>query len=134
MLDKTQREQRQKNRQGKIGDRPFWILKLSILLRAIHQIGAAVFLASYLLDAIPRPSIFYVLLTVCSGVALFFMEWMRHREIYRELSGASTFVKLVLLGLAYHAVFPPTPTVVTAFLIASIASHAPKQYRHRLLY
>lgn len=121
-------------RLGKIGYRPFWILKLSILLRAIHQVGAAVFLASYLLDTIPGPPSVYVYLALCSGVLLLMAEWMRHREIYRELSGASTFAKLVLLGLAYHGFFPATATVLAAFFLASIASHAPKQYRHRLLY
>ncbi len=121
-------------RLGRIGYRPFWILKLSILLRAIHQVGAAVFLASYLLDPIPGPPSFYVFVALCSGALLLMAEWMRHREIYRELSGASTFFKLFLLGLAYHGFFPATATVLAAFFLASIASHAPKQYRHRLLY
>lgn len=122
------------SRLGRIGYRPFWVLKLSILLRAIHQIGAAVFLASFLLDEIVAPPPLYLSLAMVSGVALLFAEWMRHREIYRELSGLSTFVKLILLGLAYHGIFPQTPTIIIAFFLASIASHAPKLYRHRLLF
>ena len=122
------------SRLGRIGYRPFWVLNLSILLRAIHQIGAAVFLASFLLDEIVAPPPQYLFLAMISGVALLFAEWMRHREIYRELSGLSTIVKLILLGLAYHHIFPQTPTIIIAFLLASIASHAPKLYRHRLLF
>ncbi len=122
------------SRLGRIGYRPFWVLKLSILLRAIHQIGAAVFLTSFLLDEILAPPPLYLYITLISGIALLFAEWMRHREIYRELSGISTLAKLVLLGLAYHEIFPQTPTIVIAFLLASIASHAPKLYRHRLLF
>ncbi len=119
---------------GKIGYRPFWVLKLSIILRAIHQVGVAVFLASFLLDEIVAPPTPYLILAVVSGIALYFAEWMRHREIYRELSGVSTVLKLILLGLAYHEVFPQTPTIIIAFLLASVASHAPKLYRHRLLF
>lgn len=121
-------------RLGRIGPRPFWVLKLSIVIRAIHQVGAAVFLVAYLLDDIPAVPPVYLLLALISGVALLFTEWLRHREIYRELSGLSTFVKLLLLGIAFHGYLPQTATVVCAFLLASISSHAPKQYRHRVLF
>lgn len=119
---------------GRIGPRPLWVLKLSILIRAIHQVGAAVFLAAYLLDYIPAVPPAYLFLALITGVALLFTEWLRHREIYRELSGLGTFIKLVLLGIAFHGFLPQTLTVVCAFLLASVCSHAPKQYRHRLLF
>lgn len=119
---------------GKIGPRPLWVLKLSILIRAIHQIGAAVFLVAYLLDTVPVVPPFYFLLTILSGGALMFTEWLRHREIYRELTGLSTFIKLILIGAAFHNILPQTATVVAAFLLASICSHAPKQYRHRVFF
>ncbi|MEE4240307.1 MAG: hypothetical protein V2I36_02500 [Desulfopila sp.] len=122
------------DRLGKIGNRPFWVFAFSIILRAIHQVGAAVFLASYLLDTLPAPPSLYVFVALGTGVPLYWAEWMRHREIYREFSGISIFAKLVLLGLAYHGFFPAAATVLAAFLLASIASHAPKQYRHRLLF
>ena len=121
-------------RLGKIGPRPLWVLKLSILIRAVHQVGAAVFLVAYLLDDIPAVPQAYFLLALITGVALLFTEWLRHREIYRELSGLSTFVKLLLLGIAFHGFLPQTATVVCAFLLASICSHAPKQFRHRVLF
>ncbi|MBE9534666.1 MAG: hypothetical protein IMF03_06655 [Proteobacteria bacterium] len=119
---------------GRIGYRPYWVLSLSILIRAVHQIGAAVFLAAYLLDVIPGPPRLYVAIVFFSGGLLLFTEWMRHRQIYRELSGAVTMAKLLLLGAAYHGFLPAQGTVLLVFLIASVGSHAPKKVRHRLLY
>ena len=119
---------------GRVGDRPFWVLSVSILLRAVHQVGAAVFLASYLIDGIEEPASVYVVLTLVSGILLLITEGMRHRQMYREVSGLGTVVKLILLGAAYHGWFPETVTILAAFLIASIAAHAPKIIRHRLLF
>lgn len=119
---------------GKIGYRPYWALNLSILIRAVHQIGAAVFLAAYLLDAIPGPPKVYVLIACFSGGALLVTEWMRHRQIFRELAGTITMVKLLLLGAAYHGFLPLPGTVLLVFFIASVGSHAPKKVRHRLLF
>jgi uncharacterized membrane protein YhaH (DUF805 family) len=122
------------SKMGRIGHRPYWVLNLSILIRAVHQVGAAVFLASFLLgERVPLP-LFYLVLVFGSGLALFFCEWMRHRQICRELSGVSTMVKLLLLGAAYHGFLSPPVTVLVAFVLASIGSHAPKLVRHRLLF
>lgn len=121
-------------RLGRTGHRPFWVLKLSITVRAVHQVGAAVFLAAFLLDDISRPPLPYILLATISGIVLLLVEAMRHRQIYRELSGLTTITKLILIGAAYHGYLPETITILAAFMLASISSHAPKLYRHRLLY
>lgn len=119
---------------GRIGYRPYWILNLSIVIRAVHQIGAAVFLAAYLLDAIPEPPQVYVTIAFLSGALLLATECLRHRQIFRELSGAITMVKLLLLGAASHGLLPVQGTVLLVFFIASVGSHAPKKVRHRLLF
>jgi NhaP-type Na+/H+ or K+/H+ antiporter len=119
---------------GRIGNRPYWVLNLSILIRALHQVGAAVFLASFLMDDPGPPPSLYLSIAFGSGAALFFAEWMRHRQICRELSGITTLVKLLLLGAAYHGFIPATIAVLIAFVLASIAAHAPKMIRHRLLF
>jgi len=119
---------------GRLGDRPFWVLSLSIFIRAVHQVGAAVFLASFLIDELSNPAPGYLLLTIISGCMLFFTEGMRHRQIYREVSGLSTFIKLILIGAAYHGFLPETITILAAFIIASAGAHAPKIIRHRLLF
>ncbi len=119
---------------GRIGHRPYWVLNLSILIRAVHQIGAAVFLAAFLLDEIVHPPFFYLVIVFGSGLALFLCEWMRHRQLCRELSGVSTMIKLLVLGAAYHGFLSPPVAVLSAFVLASIGAHAPKLLRHRLLF
>ncbi len=119
---------------GRIGERPYWILNLSILVRAVHQIGAAIFLAAYLLDAIPEPPRVYVLVALLSGALLLATEWLRHRQIFREIAGLITVAKILLLGAAYHGFLPATETVLLVFFIASLGAHAPKKVRHRLLF
>ena len=119
---------------GRIGYRPYWVFNLSILIRALHQVGAAVFLAAFLLDVIPAPPSEYVTIAVLTGVLLFASEWLRHRQVHREFSGVVTLVKLLLLGAAYHGFLPAQGTVLLVFILASVGSHAPKQLRHRLLF
>jgi hypothetical protein len=119
---------------GRIGYRPYWVFNLSILIRALHQVGAAIFLAAFLLDVIPAPPSGYVTIAVLTGVLLFASEWLRHRQVHREFSGVVTLVKLLLLGAAYHGFLPAQGTVLLVFILASIGSHAPKQLRHRLLF
>lgn len=134
MLEKPGNGSEDSVKMGRIGYRPYWVLNISLLIRAVHQVGAAVFLAAYLLDAIPEPPMLYVVVAILSGGLLFVSEWMRHRQIFREMSGSITMVKLLLLGAAYHGFLPLQGTVLLVFLIASVGSHAPKKVRHRLLF
>ena len=119
---------------GRIGNRPYWVLNFSILIRAVHQVGAAVILTAFLLGDIGRPPSLYLNIAFFSGGLLFLAEWMRHRQICRELSGVTTAIKLLLLGAAYHGFLPATAAVLLAFILASVGAHAPKLIRHRLLY
>ena len=124
----------EKDRLGKIGPRPLWAYRLSNPIRAAHLVGAAVFLAAYLLEIDPGPPAVYVIVAVVSGGMLLVIEWLRHRQIFRELAGVITLVKLLLLGAAHHGFLPGPATVLLAFVIASVGSHAPKHVRHRLLF
>ena len=119
---------------GRTGNRPFWVLSLSIVVRTIHLIGAAGVLATFLLGAMTRPTALYSGIAFGSGIVLFFTEWMRHRQVYRELAGVATLVKMLLLGAAYHGLLPMRGTVFVVFFLASVAAHAPKLVRHRLLF
>ncbi len=119
---------------GRIGNRPYWVLGFSVVIRAMHQLGAAVFITTYLLnDFGPAPSLFLWLVYI-SGFTLVVTEWMRHRELFREVAGAVTLLKLILIGAGLHGWLPVKAAVLTAFLIAGIGSHAPKLIRHRLLF
>jgi hypothetical protein len=133
MQEEKRSRSEQSPKTGRIGDRPFWILNFSILIRAAHQVGAAVFLAAFLLDAIPEPPMIYVLIALISGGLLLACEWMRHRQIFREVAGMITLVKILLLGAAYHGYLPLTETILLTFIFASIGAHAPKKFRHRML-
>ncbi len=124
----------EENKMGRIGNRPYWILNFSILVRAAHQVGAAIFLATFLLGERVHLPFFYLVMVFGSGVVLFLAEWMRHRQIYRELSGVSTIVKLLLIGAAYHGFISAPVAVLLAFVLASVGAHAPKLVRHRLLF
>jgi hypothetical protein len=132
--DKADQDRANRATMGRIGDRPLWVLNLSLLLRAAHQIGAGVFLGAYLLDVLPGPPTVYVLVALVSGALLMLSEWLRHRQIFRELAGVITLLKILLLGAAVHGWLPAQATVLLAFAIASIGAHAPKRIRHRLLY
>ena len=127
-------EKRPSTATGPVHPRPYGVVLLSVVIRAAHQVGAAVYLSSYLLEPITGPPVYYLWLSVASGLALLFTEGLRHPQMYREVSGFSTLVKIALLGIAYHGYLPGTATVVTAFIIAAIAAHLPKNIRHRLLY
>lgn len=133
MAEKREAGERGGKRLGRIGDRSYPALWLSIAIRAAHQVGAAVFLTVYLLEPGVSPPPFYVILVTVSGVVLVLTEWLRHRQLYRELAGVVTLGKCLLLGAALHGFLPIAPVVLLVFLLASVGAHAPKNVRHRLL-
>ncbi len=119
---------------GQIGKRPYWVFSLSIVIRAGHQVGAAVFLTTYLLGGSDPPPTLFLFLVFSSGLALLLTEWMRHRELYREFAGLAIILKILLVGAAFHGLLPAREAVLIGFILASIGSHAPKVLRHRLLF
>lgn len=115
---------------GRTTDRPYWIMMLSIIVRAAHQIGAAVCLGAFLLGAdLPWP---YLVLAGTSGCLLMLTEALRHRQLLREAAGVVTLVKTGIIGMALHGWIPLVPAVLFAFALASFYSHAPKTIRHRI--
>jgi hypothetical protein len=119
---------------GPVAARPYWVVLLSVLIRALHQVGAGVYLASFLVDGIAGPPTFYLWLSVVTGLGLTATEGLRHRALYREVAGLATILKVVLLGIAFHGYLPEAGTVTLAFLVAAIAAHLPKNLRHRLVF
>jgi hypothetical protein len=134
MTDKKPTDPPRDNRQGRTADRPYWILIVSIFIRAAHQVGAAVFLAVFLLPGRPDLPLLYLVLAVVSGIALMAAEMLRHRQLLREPAGLTTIVKLVFIGMAVHGWVPGGSFVLAAFVLASIFAHAPKHIRHRRLF
>jgi len=118
---------------GRIADRPYWLTYVSLVARAVHQVGAAVFLAAYLLGVGDQTPVFYLIMATVSGFILMGVEAIRHRQLIREVSGLTTVIKLAIIGLAFHAFIPPAPAILFAFFMASLISHAPKAIRHRVV-
>lgn len=127
-------ESNSSSRLGPVSPRPYWLVLVSVFIRALHQVGSAVYLSSFLLDDIFGPPPFYLWLAVMSGLALAGTEAIRHRALYREVAGLATMLKIILLGLVYHGYLPETGTVLAAFILAAIAAHLPKNIRHRLVF
>lgn len=118
---------------GRKADRPYWVMILSVLVRSVHQIGAGVFISSFLFG-VPKPLPgFYTALASVTGVILLITECIRHRQYFRELIGISTIIKLVLIGMIIHAGIAVKLLAIVAFVIASVSSHLPKNIRHRLI-
>ena len=121
------------NRLGRIGNRPIWVLYLSIIVRTIHQLSAGVFVGLYILIS-PASSYVYLKASMFSGGMLFLTESLRHRQMYKELTGLVTLTKLGILGLAFHGVVTNNIYLIIIFVIASISSHAPRNIRHRIFF
>ena len=132
--DQTHNSCETDSKMGRIGERPYWVLVLSILVRAAHQVGAAVFIAVYLLDSITALPRIYTVIVLLSGILLLGAEWWRHRQIFREPAGLVTIIKILLLGAAAHGLLPLQTTMLLVFVIASVMAHAPKRVRHRILF
>lgn len=123
-----------KGQLGRIGERSYGMLWFSIVIRAAHQLGAALFLTYYLLGRGGDLPGVYSAVVMVSGGLLVLTEWLRHRQLYREVAGVVTLAKCLVLGGVIHNVLPATVFVVIVFLLASLAAHAPKNVRHRLLW
>ena len=120
-------------RSGRIGPRPYWVLLVSVAVRAVHQVGAAMVLASCLLgDGVLTLDRYFVVAAV-SGVLLVGSEWLRHRQLYREVAGLTTLLKCLILAAVVHGLVPAVPWLPVAFVAACLAAHAPREIRHHLL-
>ncbi len=119
---------------GSVHHRPAWVLYLSIGIRAAHQVGAAIFLAGFLTGREHQSWNYYLYFTVFTGLVLCCTEGMRHRQLHRELAGIATLLKCLLIGLALHGFLWPRTMVLIGFVLSSLAAHAPRNIRHRLLW
>lgn len=130
----TDRDRKNDPNIGRIAERPYWMTYVSLVARAVHQVGAALFLAYYLFGENSGTPTAYLILATLSGFLLMAVEAVRHRQLLREISGVTTLFKLVIIGLAFHAWIPAYPAILVAFLLASLVSHAPKKIRHKVIF
>lgn len=123
----------EERRFGRTGERSYGMLMFSVIIRAVHQIGAAIFLATHLLHWEGGNVRLYTLMVMTSGLILVVTEWLRHRQLYREVAGMVTMGKCLMLAAVIHGLIPGEPFVLIVFVVASLGAHAPKNIRHRLL-
>lgn len=119
---------------GRIGDRPYWMRQLSLPVRALHLVGASVVLAAYLLAIPGGAPLPYLWVAVVSGLLLLGADALQHRQLFRELTGVVTLLKILVFGAAFHGFIPLAETALLIFIVAVITAHAPKHVRHRLLF
>ncbi len=106
----------------------------SVFIRAAHLLGASAVAGAYLLAVEDTGVNAWWIVAGVSGVLLLVAELIQHRELYRELAGWSTVLKLVLVGL-----IPALPAAApwlmsTALVVAVLGAHAPRRWRHRRLF
>jgi hypothetical protein len=119
---------------GRVGDRPYWIRSGSVFVRAAHLLAASAVAGVYLLGVRDADAGAWWIVAGVSGVLLLAAEFLRHRELHRELGGWSTILKLILI-----AGIPAAPALApwlmsAAFVVAVLGAHAPKRWRHRRLF
>jgi hypothetical protein len=123
-----------KSNRGKVSDRPFWIRTGSVFIRAVHLLAASAVSGAYLLTVENTGAHTWWLVAGISGVLLLVAEFIRHVELYRELGGWSTILKLVLIGCIPAAPATAPWLMSAAFVIAVLGAHFPRRWRHRKLF
>lgn len=110
---------------------PFRVRTGSVFLRAAHLLGASVLAGACLLGVDdPRLPLWWGV-AGASGVLLLAAELVRHPTLFREVAGASTVLKLLLLGALFVAPAAAPALMAVAFVVAVLGAHFPKVWRHR---
>lgn len=113
-------------------DRPTSKLRVAnLLFRSVHILSAAAVGGALLVGSPVRGHHGWWIVAAASGGALLAAEFLQHPRLYREVCGASTLVKLVLLAAIPMATGVAPWLVGAAFVAAALGAHAPKGWRHR---
>jgi hypothetical protein len=105
-----------------------------VFVRAAHLLGTSAVLGAALFGVAGAAVHPWWIVAAASGVLLVVAELLRHPELWREVAGWATVAKLVLVGVGL-AVSPAGPWLLsTAFVVAVVGAHAPREWRHRKLF
>jgi hypothetical protein len=122
------------SRLGRTGDRPLWIRTGSVYVRAVHLLAASAIAGVCLLGVSDADLLAWWIAAAVSGVLLVVAEALRHRELWREVAGWATVLKLVLIALI-PALPAASPWLMSAaFIVAVIGAHSPRKWRHRKVF
>jgi hypothetical protein len=100
----------------------------------VHLLAASAVAGACLLSVPDADVEAWWIAAVASGVLLLVAELVRHRELYREVAGWSTFLKLILIGLIPAAPAAGPWLMSAAFVVAVLGAHFPRHWRHRRLF
>ena len=106
----------------------------SVFVRATHLLAAAAVAGAFLLDVDPARLHGWGILAALTGLVLLGFEFRLRPRLHREVCGAATILKLLLLGAII--LFPTGAPwfVAYAILVAAVGAHAPKSWRHARLF
>lgn len=107
---------------------------IAVFIRAIHLTASAVILGGFFVKGSFADIRIFIYLSLASGLLLLVMEWLRHPQLFAELAGWSTILKISLLVIAgiYHQF--AIPLLFTAFIVSCIGAHLPKNWRMRRMF
>ncbi len=119
---------------GRTGARPWWIRTGSVFVRAAHLLAASAVAGVYLLDVPDADAYAWWVAAGVSGVLLLGGEALRHRELYREVGGWATVLKLALIGVIPACRGAAPWLMSAAFVVAVLGAHFPRKWRHRKVF
>jgi hypothetical protein len=101
-------------------------------LRAAHTLAGGLLLGAHLFHAGPEAALFWLQLTLASGLAFLAIDLHASCAILLELRGLLVLAKLALTGLV--AVFPGQAVALlgTVLVAGSVGSHLPGRFRHHI--
>ncbi len=103
---------------------------INISLRTLHLIGTAGIGGAYLLGSAPAEWLYFLWLTVASGIAMMAIEVWGNGVWLVQVRGVAILAKLALLGAM--PLFPDSAAAIFTLVIvvSAVGAHAPGRLRH----
>lgn len=103
---------------------------IRIGMRTLHLIGTAGVGGGFLYQAPREAWMPYLILTIATGFAIFFIEIWANGVWLIQLRGMAILVKLVLLSCLHFAPDWGGPPLVISIVISGLIAHAPGDVRY----
>ena len=103
---------------------------IRIGLRTLHLIGTAGVGGGFLYSSPREAWMPYLILTIATGFAIFFIEIWANGIWIIQLRGVAILVKLVLLSCLHFAPDWGGPALIGSIVISGLIAHAPGEVRY----
>jgi hypothetical protein len=107
---------------------------IQMLARTLHLFCAGILIGAYLFSQPKETLDTWVLATVASGLFLLLMDLHASVIYLFEGRGLAVLTKITLTSLISFFPQYTLSLLLTIFSIGSFSSHAPRRYRHKLLW